>query len=73
MENSFSILELFKVLENDLNIKMIFKKLPWRESDQKVFVADISKAKRDFNWFPKIDKYEGIKRMYKWVEAINGQ
>lgn len=73
MGNSFSLLELFKTLEDNLSIKMTYKELPWRESDQKVFIADISKAKRDFGWEPKIDKYEGLKRMYEWVESINGK
>lgn len=71
IENSFSLLELFNGLEKMLNINMMFKKLPWRESDQKVFVADISKAKRDFGWQPKVDKYTGIKNMYSWIEKIN--
>ncbi|MCJ7572046.1 MAG: GDP-mannose 4,6-dehydratase [Candidatus Thermoplasmatota archaeon] len=73
MENSFSLLELFKELEENHNIKMNYKELPWRESDQKVFVADISKTKEDFGWEPKIDKYEGLKLMYEWVENINGK
>ena len=40
-----SLLELFKFLENELNIKIKLEKKEWRESDQKVFVADISKIK----------------------------
>ncbi|BBE30218.1 CDP-paratose 2-epimerase [Tepiditoga spiralis] len=71
MKNSFSLLELFKELEKNLDIKMEYRKLPWRESDQKVFVADISKAKKDFDWEPKVNKYDGLKRMYEWVEKIN--
>lgn len=71
MKNSFSLLELFKSLECNLGIKMDYEELAWRESDQKVFVADTSKAKRDFGWEPKIDKYEGIRKMYEWVEKIN--
>jgi CDP-paratose 2-epimerase len=73
MENSFSLLELFEALEVNLGIKMEYKELPWRESDQKVFVADISKAKKDFGWEPKVDKYEGLKRMYEWVESLNAE
>jgi len=72
MKNSLSLLELFVELEDITGIEMKYTKLPWRESDQKVFVADISKAKKDFGWEPKISKQEGIKRMYEWVEEING-
>lgn len=71
MSNSYSLLELFKELENELDIKMDYEELPWRESDQKVFVADISKAKRDFGWEPKVDKKDGLLSMYKWIEKIN--
>lgn len=71
MENSYSLLELFKELENELNIKMDYKELPWRESDQRVFVADISKAERDFGWKPKVSKKDGLLSMYRWVERIN--
>ena len=69
--NSFSLLELFNLLEKKLDIKMNFSMLPWRESDQKVFVADITKAKNDFDWAPKVDKEDGIDRMYSWITKIN--
>jgi len=48
---------------------MKYEQLPWRESDQKVFVADTTKIKKDTNWRPKIDKLEGIRRMIKWIEG----
>lgn len=50
VENSLSLLELFDLLESELNIKLNYTKLPPRESDQKSFIADISKAKEYFNW-----------------------
>ena len=71
MVNSYSLLELFKNLEETLDIKMNFTKLPWRESDQKVFVADINKALEDFGWTPKVNKEQGIKNMYNWIKEIN--
>jgi CDP-paratose 2-epimerase len=38
-----------------------------RESDQRVFVADGTKAKRMIGWVPEISKAEGIKKMIEWV------
>ncbi len=70
MENSLSLLELFKMLEEMLDIKMRYKKLPWRESDQKVFVADIRKAQKLIGWQPKVNKHDGIKKMLKWIENL---
>lgn len=68
MENSLSLLELLTILENELGIKLNYTKLPPRESDQKIFVADLAKAKDVFNWEPQIDKLIGIKKMISWVE-----
>jgi len=54
-------------LENELDVKLVYTKLSWGESDQKVFVADIGKAKRLFNWEPKINKNGGISIMIRWL------
>lgn len=69
IENSLSLLELFAILENKLGIKMSFDMLPWRQSDQKVFVAETSKAQAKFGWAPLISKDQGIDKMIEWVSA----
>lgn len=68
IDNSLSLLELFRLLEQKLDIKMPYTQLPWRESDQKVFVADINKVKRVVNWKPNIVANEGINRMLDWLQ-----
>lgn len=67
IENSSSLLELFQYLEQELNIQMIYRQLPPRESDQRVFVADISKAQEFIGWSPKVTKTRGVRRMIEWV------
>ena len=67
MPNSLSLLELFTFLESELNIKMKYSILPPRESDQKVFVADIAKAERILGWHPQVSKETGIRKMIEWV------
>jgi len=69
IDNSSSLLELFGFLENELNISMHYEKLSPRESDQKVFVADISKAYRLIGWKPEVDKASGIRNMIEWVAS----
>lgn len=69
MKNSLSLLELFDILEKNLNIKMTYKRLPVRESDQKVFVADTRKIENAIGWKAKIDKEEGIRKMLAWVKG----
>jgi CDP-paratose 2-epimerase len=60
INNSLSLLELFTLLENKLNIKMNYKELPFRESDQLVFVADNNKANMLIGWKPEVDTNSGI-------------
>lgn len=66
--NSLSLLELFEFLEKELNVKLNYTQLPPRESDQKIFVADIKKANEIFEWKPQISKEEGIRKMLTWVD-----
>jgi CDP-paratose 2-epimerase len=68
IRNSLSLLELFDILESNLDIKLKYKKIPTRESDQKVFVADITKIKQFIGWEPKTDKFSGIAKMLRWVD-----
>jgi CDP-paratose 2-epimerase len=69
IENSLSLLELFSMLEEELDIKMIYERLPVRQSDQKVFVADIGKAKEHFDWKPDVDKLQGVQKMISWINS----
>jgi CDP-paratose 2-epimerase len=69
MANSSSLLELFSFLESELNIKMNYTQLPVRESDQRVFVADLTKAKELIGWEPKVFKEEGIRKMIEWIKS----
>jgi len=66
IENSMSLLELLLFLEKRLGIKLNYKHLPWRQSDQKFFVADNSKAKRLIQWSPKMSKEQGIEDTINW-------
>lgn len=67
IENSLSLLELFALLEEFAGATLRYTKLPVRESDQRVFVADIAKAKQLLNWQPAVSAREGVARMVEWV------
>ena len=67
INNSLSLLELFTLLEDKLDISFKYNKLPPRQSDQKVFVADISEIKNRIGWKPKIEKECAIERMIEWL------
>jgi CDP-paratose 2-epimerase len=65
-ENSMSLLELFDRLQQILEVRLDFDRRPWRNSDQKYFVADIAKAERMLSWSPQVDKEQGIARTLEW-------
>ncbi len=70
MAQSLSLLELFDMLNEMLGIKMKYTMLPVRQSDQKVFVADIKKINSKIGWSPKVTAREGIEKMLKWAKTI---
>ncbi|PWJ71401.1 CDP-paratose 2-epimerase [Ruminococcaceae bacterium R-25] len=70
MSNALSLLELFAMLEELLGIKMDYVQIPPRQSDQKVFVADISKINRLIGWKPEVSSLEGVSKMIEWVKKI---
>lgn len=67
VENSLSLLELFDLLNEYLNINLVINHGPKRSSDQDVFIADISKINRHIGWAPKVTKEDGISQMLTWV------
>lgn len=67
IENSLSLLELFTLLENIANTKLNYIQLPVRESDQRVFIADLAKAKQRLKWQPMVSVQDGVKKMVEWV------
>ena len=42
---------------------------PWRPGDQRVFIADISRAGRDLDWSPRVSPRQGVEALYHWVVA----
>ena len=67
--NQLSLLELISYLGGLLGKRVTHQFADWRPGDQKIFVADISKAKKDFAWEPNIPFAEGIKGLVEWVKG----
>lgn len=68
MPNSLSLLELFVLLEEITGVKLNYTRLPPRESDQRVFVADLYKVEKHLGWKPVVSSRDGVGRMVRWVE-----
>lgn len=71
MQNSLSLLELFVLIEEFSGIKLPLANLPPRNCDQRVFVADIRKAKKMLAWEPRVTARDGVRRMLEWVEEFD--
>jgi len=68
-KNTLSLVELVSMLEKMNGSKMEMKHFDWRPADQKVYISDISKAKKEFGWEPKVSPEEGVRRVNEWVKA----
>lgn len=70
ISNSLSLLELFTLLEEISAVKLNFQKLPARESDQRVFIADYGKIESHIGWKPLVSSKHGVLKMYEWSKNI---
>jgi CDP-paratose 2-epimerase len=70
MGSSMSLLELFAALERLTGRQADFERLPWRQSDQKVFVADTRAAQAAFGWTTRVNQQDGLRRMVEWVKGL---
>ena len=69
-DNTLSIWKEFgPLLEKELGQKIPVSWQTWRSGDQRVFIADINKAKQDFGWEPEIDVETGIQKLFDWVRS----
>jgi len=66
-ENTLSLLELVAEIERATGRTLNPGFADWRPGDQRVFVADIRKAKERLGWAPTVSTTEGIKRLLEWV------
>jgi len=55
------------MLEKLVGHEIEVERADWRPGDQRIFVADIGKAKRELGWKPTVGKEEGVRRLYEWV------
>jgi CDP-paratose 2-epimerase len=69
--NSLSILELMTLLEDILDTTLRWRHVEPRNSDQRVFVADLRKVESMLDWTPFVSKEDGIRRMVDWVRSLS--
>ena len=67
-KKTLSLLELLDILEETTGKRSSISFAEWRPSDQKVYISNISKAKRKLGWEPKIAPKEGVTKLVEWIK-----
>lgn len=67
--NTISLRELVQLLDIEYGLKMRVGHGPWRNSDQKVYISDISHAAASLKWRPEVSVKEGVGRLLKWARS----
>jgi CDP-paratose 2-epimerase len=68
-QNVMSLLDLLAYLEKKQGRPMPYKHDEWRPGDQRLYVSDISRARLELGWSPKVDCRRGLELLYEWVSA----
>lgn len=64
---SLSILELLDMLEKIIGKKIKVNFSKWRMGDQKIYISNNTKLKKDFGWKPLIKPQVGVNKLVLWV------
>lgn len=66
---TLSLLELIAWIEAKTGRRLPMSRHGWRPGDQKVYVSDIRKARRELGWTPKTSVRAGLDRLWNWLNA----
>ena len=69
-QNTVSLLEFLDILKEEIGDKPKISFSDWRPSDQKVYISDIAKVKKELSWNPIIDPRQGVKRLVEWAKEV---
>lgn len=67
-ESTTSLLEFLDLLETKTGKRTDITYDEWREGDQRVYVSDISRARDELDWEPRVEFETGITRFIDWYE-----
>ncbi|MGD0130809.1 MAG: GDP-mannose 4,6-dehydratase [Bryobacteraceae bacterium] len=66
--NVVSLRDLLAFIEQRSGAQIRAGSADWRPGDQKCFISDISRAKAELGWSPKISCPQGLGLLYDWIE-----
>ena len=67
VKNKMSLIELLDYLEEISGKRSKLSYEDWRPSDQKVYISDITKVKKELGWEPKVGVRNGVEKLFTWV------
>ena len=70
-ENQRNLLEVIDQIGELTNRKPEYSFADWREGDQKFYVSDIGKAKKELGWEPRVGFDHGLRDLIAWAESIS--
>jgi len=68
-KSTTSLLELVRLLNRKTRRKIPITFAKWRPSDQKVYISDVRKLKKELGWYPRTTLEQGVDRFLKWYAA----
>ena len=70
-DNQRNLLEVIEQIGELTNHKPQYTFADWREGDQTYYVSDITKAKKDLGWEPKVAFDRGLIDLIDWAATVN--
>jgi CDP-paratose 2-epimerase len=67
VDNALSLRDFVDILESKIGKEIPVQIAEWRAGDQKVFISDNGKVRKELNWKPKVGLKEGIDKLTTWV------
>ncbi|MFH1724571.1 MAG: GDP-mannose 4,6-dehydratase [Elusimicrobiota bacterium] len=67
--NTLSLLELLDWIARKRGRRVPVKRRGWRPGDQRVYVSDVRKARRELGWKPRTSVRRGLDRLWRWLES----
>jgi UDP-glucose 4-epimerase len=69
--NQRNLLEVIDQIGELTGKKPQFKFAGWREGDQAFYVSDVTKAKQQLGWEPRIDFDRGLRDLVSWAQSVD--
>ncbi len=66
-EHTLSLLELLEMIAEETGVRVEPAYADWRPSDQKVYVSDIGRIRRELGWTPQVTPRDGVRRLIGWT------